>query len=535
LLHTLDIIAKVVFVFFFFGLCIFIHELGHLLVALWRKLYVERFSVGFGKKLWGTTIHGVEYIVSALPFGGYVALPQLDPTDEPKTSDGTVLPSGPPLSRALTAVAGPVANVLFGFFLGLFIWWLGSYEPAPAHDCLVLGVPAVAPLYQDGLTNKDEILEVNGAESSSPFLEEVVKTLPATEEPITLAVRRRGEQGIREITYTPVPNPEYLAGLRPGDRIVAVDGEGFNRGAKQMLEQIVLATDEVVLGVLRDGEEETIRYNPLGNPLAEGLGYPFFEIKVPVAFGAIQPGSPAERAGLKRGDILLEIDGDEVENAGFFIDRVTASKGQPMRLKVEREGKIIEFADLRAEEMEIDGETDFRIGAGLDEPMVLTHPNPWEQFVDVFQRTKRTLGSLFAPIVQRRSLVRPRHMSGPVGIIQMIFYKVFTDGYRGGLSFIILVTYSLAFFNLLPLPVLDGGHIVYAFIEIVFRRKIPTRVVHWLQTAFAVLLISFMAYVTFYDVRRSPRFLRFFFPQKSEAVEQPPAAAPPEAAAAEEN
>jgi regulator of sigma E protease len=166
--------------------------------------------------------------------------------------------------------------------------------------------------------------------------------------------------------------------------------------------------------------------------------------------------------------------------------------------------------------------------------MVLTHPTPWKQFVDVFQRTKRTLGSLFAPIVQHRSLVRPRHMSGPVGIIQMIFYKVFTDGYRGGLSFIILVTFSLAFFNLLPLPVLDGGHIVYAAIELVFRRKIPTRVVHWLQNAFAVLLISFMVYVTFYDVRRSPRFLRFFFPEKTEAVEQP-AEPPPAATETEEN
>lgn len=534
MLHILDIIAKVLFVFVFFGFCIFIHELGHLLVALWRKLYVERFSVGFGKKLWGTTINGVEYVVSALPFGGYVALPQLDPTEEPKTSDGTILPSGPPLSRALTAVAGPVANVLFGFFLGLFIWWFGAYEPIPAHDCLVIEVPAVAPLFHDGLRPQDEILEVDGAKSPSRHLDELVKSLPATDEPITLTVRRRGTEEIREIVYTPVPNPEYQAGLRAGDRIVAVNGEGFSRGATQMLEQIVLATDEVVLSVRRNGEERTIQYSPIGNPLAEGLGYPFFQVKAAVALGNIQPGSPADRAGLKRGDVLLEVDGEEVQNTGFFIDRIMASEGRPIHLKVEREGDILEFADLRAEEMEIGGESAFRIGAGLDDPRILTHPNPWEQFVDVFQRTKRTLGSLVAPIVQRRSLVRPRHMSGPVGILQMIFYKVFTDGYRGGLSFIILVTFSLAFFNLLPLPILDGGHIVYALFEIVFRRKLPTRLVHVLQTVFAVLLISFMAYVTFYDVRRSPRFLRFFFPQKNEAVEEP-AAAPPDATAVEEN
>jgi regulator of sigma E protease len=138
LLHTLDIIAKVLFVIVFFGLCIFIHELGHLLVALWQKLYVEKFSLGFGKKIWGTTINGVEYIISMLPFGGYVALPQLDPSDEPKTSDGTPLPSGPPVARMLTALAGPLANVLFGFFLGLFIWWFGAWEPVSQTKCEVL-------------------------------------------------------------------------------------------------------------------------------------------------------------------------------------------------------------------------------------------------------------------------------------------------------------------------------------------------------------------------------------------------------------
>lgn len=544
MLHALDIIAKVLFVVVFFGLCIFIHELGHLLVALWRKLYVERFSVGFGKKLWGTTVNGVEYIISALPFGGYVALPQLDPSDEPKTSDGTPLPSGPPVSRALTAVAGPLANIVFGFFLGLFIWWFGTWEPIPSPECTVLSVPTVMPLYKDGLKMKDDILEVNGVKAESPYLEEIVKDLPASTEPITLTVKRKDEAEPRAITYHPELNPEYEAGLRPGDRIVEVDGEPFALGAKQMLEQIVLATDTITLTVLRDGEQLPISYKPHANPLAEGLGYPFFEVQAPVALGEIAKGSPAERVGLKKGDVLLEVDNAQVENAGFFIDHVIASKGAPMTLKVKRfidnegkrEPKLLTFTDLRAEPMTIKGDTEYRIGAGLDEPKELAYPNPWKQFVDVFSRTKRTLTSLFAPVVHKRTLVHPRHMSGPIGILQMILFKVFTDGYRGGLSFIILVTFSLAFFNLLPLPVLDGGHIVYSFIEIVFRRRLPTRFVYWLQTSFAVLLISFMAYVSFYDVRRAPRFLRFFFQKDTEAVEesaQPPPEQPDEPEAKE--
>ena len=86
LLGLLKTIGILLFVLVFFGLCIFVHELGHLVVALWRGLHVERFSIGFGKKIWGVTRNGVEYIVSALPFGGYVALPQLEPSDIPEDS-----------------------------------------------------------------------------------------------------------------------------------------------------------------------------------------------------------------------------------------------------------------------------------------------------------------------------------------------------------------------------------------------------------------------------------------------------------------
>jgi RIP metalloprotease RseP len=538
LLHILDIIAKVLFVVVFFGLCIFIHELGHLLVALWQKLYVERFSVGFGKKIWGKTVNGVEYIVSMLPFGGYVALPQLDPSDEPKTSDGTPLPSGPPVSRALTAVAGPLANVLFGFFLGLFIWWFGTWEPIASHQCKVLSVPPVLPLYENGLKETDEVLSVNGVEVDGywdqvvqDLPKSIVAVLPKTDEeakeakPLLLKVLHEDSKEPVEIEYKPTPNPEYVAGLRPGDAIVAVDGKGFDRGSKSMNEKIVLATGTVRLTVRHNGEERTIRYKPAGNPLAEGLGYPFFEVETPVAISHLEKNSPAEKAGLKVGDQLLEINGQEVENPAFFSTHVRDTKGEPFTVTVKRKDKergdeILEIGDLRAEEMTIDGDTHYRIGAGLDVPRTLEHPNPWQQFVSVFTRTKDTLASLFAPMVHKRSLVRPKHMSGPIGILQMIFFKVFTDGYRGGLSFIILVTFSLAFFNLLPLPILDGGHIVYSLIEIVFRRKLPTRVVYWLQTVFAVLLISFMAYVSFYDVRRAPRFWHFFFGKEKENTEE---------------
>ncbi len=100
-------------------------------------------------------------------------------------------------------------------------------------------------------------------------------------------------------------------------------------------------------------------------------------------------------------------------------------------------------------------------------------------------------------------------MSGPLGIIMMLWYKLKLEGLRGGFSFIILITFSLAMVNLLPLPILDGGHIVYALLEMILRRRLPTRLVAILQNTFAVLLIGLMLYITAFDGKRLMQRLSF--------------------------
>ncbi len=449
---------------FFFGLCIFLHELGHLLVALWRGLHVERFSIGFGKKLWGRTHKGVEYIVSALPFGGYVALPQLDPTEEPTTSDGKPLPPGPPVDRILTAVAGPFANVLFGFFLALFVWEIGVDKPAPADYCDVLSVP----------------------ETSA----------------------------------------EYKAGLRPGDRIVAVNGKGFVRGWEELSHVITLSPGAVVLSVQRGAEKRDITYRPDKNPETEGLGYPFFSVWVPIVLRRVMPNSPAQAAGLLAGDRILRVNGEPLEKTDEFITCVQESAGRELPLTVERDGRKLTVSGLRAELKQTDSGPTYRIGVEFG-AYVRTHPTPWEQAVSIFRQTRDTLRALFT----RGSHVKARHMSGPVGIVQIIWLKVSAGGFIEGLSFIILITFNLAFLNMLPLPVLDGGHIVFGLLELISRRRLPTRVAHALQTAFAALLICFMLYVTFHDIKRSLRIRRLRSAAAAEEQQKP--AAPADAGATE--
>ena len=455
----------ILFVFAFFGLCIFVHEFGHLLAALRLGLYVERFSIGFGRKLWGTRYRGVEYVVSALPFGGYVALPQLDPTDGPQTADGQELPPVSPAKRALTALAGPAANVLFGFFLALFIWWLGVYRPAPAESCTVVSVPEHAP--------------------------------------------------------------EYQAGLRSGDLVVTVNGDTFRRGWDELNQKITLSSGEVTLGVRRNGETLQVQYRPAPNPEYEGLGYPFFTVRVPVVVRGVMSGSPAAAAGLQAHDRIVAVDGKILLDMDDFVETVRGSAGRPMDVVVERDGSEVQIRGMQAQLQHVDGRPVYQIGVRYG-AFVLMHPNPWEQFVQVFTRTRDTL----RPMLKKDSLVRPRHMSGPLGILQMLWYHLVLYGWRGGLSFVILLSFSLAFFNLLPIPVLDGGHILFAAVELAIRRRIPMRIAYGLQTVFAVLIVALMLYITFFDVRRLPRFLRLFRGEaETETTESvPERTAPPPAA-----
>ena len=450
----------ILFVVFFFGLCIFVHELGHLLAALWRGLVVEKFSIGFGKKLWGFRRNGVEYQISMIPFGGYVALPQLDPSEHPTASDGKPLPHAKPLDRIITAIAGPVFNILFGFLLGFVVWWAGVYKPAPAAWCDVYSVPATSP--------------------------------------------------------------EYAAGLRPDDRIIKVNGAGFANGWSDVAERIVLSSGQVTLTFRRGVEVKEIIYQPKPNPETEGLGYPFFKVRAPTVLRMILPGSAAAAAGLKAGDLILKVNGTAVEDSFAFIEHIRASAGKPMALLIERQGQRQELSAVRAHADTVDGKTVYRIGAEIDAPVILAHPTPVEQLCEVWQKTADTLKPLFT----RGSLVKARHMSGPIGIAQVIAVKV-SRGIRDGLAFIVFVSFSLALFNLLPIPVLDGGHIFLAVVEWVIRRPVPVKVAYVLQNIFAVLLIGFMLYVTVFDIKRSGKIWKLLRPEPApEAPVIPPPAAP---------
>ncbi|MGN0867601.1 MAG: site-2 protease family protein [Oligosphaeraceae bacterium] len=652
----LSVILKILFIVFFFGFCVFIHEFGHLLVALWKGLHVEKFSVGMGPKLWGFTYRGVEYVISWLPFGGFVSLPQLDPTDTPQSSDNKPLPHATPGARAWTAFAGPLFNVLFGFLLATIMWAAGLWRPVPSTSVVVGSLPAYLP-HAAPFSRDSQLLSVDHipVQDSPPLSWEAfchrLGTRDAVPQELTLTILEPGAQESREVTFTPEKNPEWEAGVRPGDRILEVNGSSFQGGAEDFQKEYVYGNrGQVSLKVVRQGEPLAFSYVPARNPDREELAFPFMEVLNPVHVAEIRPGSPAEKAGLQGGDQLLSLNHtnlrspmelekllQELPEGAATLEVEAARNGAalpPATLSLEdqsqptpetlgfafhvlvygcspdspaakaglRQGDQIlslkrlapaEGATTQPDTLVVREITDFQkfvresgaiplevtyvrdkkerqailtpyflperpgvplLGVVLTSelPRSIQHVTPWTQFTEVLNTTTRTLGLLFAPLTSRAksaitgkprqtpsAQVGIRHMSGPLGIIQALWYKLKYEGYRGGFSFIILISFSLAFMNLLPLPVLDGGHILFAAVEAVTRRRIPATFFKYVYNTFAVLLILMMLYITLFDGRRILRYSRqgtkVQRQEKKQATPaEEPTAAPEEAPAAPE-
>lgn len=282
-MQILSIIGSALFMIFFFGMCIFIHELGHFLVARWCGLHIVAFSIGF-KKIWAKKINGVEYRIGCIPVGGYVDLPQIDASgDKIVDENGNPLPRVAPWKRLVTAFAGPFFNILFALFLGCFVWYFGLPQSTPKLREMAVGT-----------------VQVN--------------------------------------------KPEYNAGLRPGDVIFLFNGKPFERTWTEFSRDIMLNVGDVKLTVRKpDGGIADVVYQPAVNrqvaPNAK-VPVPFFTVDLPVVV-APQKGSPAEKAGLREGDLVLKLNGKPVWCEDFWY-LVRVCGGRPLHITYKRGDSVSE-------------------------------------------------------------------------------------------------------------------------------------------------------------------------------------------------
>ncbi len=529
-LEYLENAGAVVFVFLALGFCIFSHELGHFLAAKLMGLHVDAFSLGF-KPFWRKKYKGVEYRLGWLPFGGYVELPQVDASDAiPKSADGRELPRATPLARIVTAAAGPLFNIISGLLIGCIVWAVGIPQSTPKmREITVQSIPENSPEYRAGLRQGDVIVKLNGKEffdSWQKFVEKILYTI----DDVTLEVRRNGKT--LKISYLPEDNPnapgtagkEKFAypfftplipiklypesgsaaekcGIKAGDVVLSVNGIQMEK-FEDFISCVNFSNGKVLtLELLRGKEKISLQCFPEAVPGMEKnerflAGFEFAPDTLTVK--TLMPGGNAAKAGLKAGDEIISVAGKKINSIKEFQDFTAKNKNIPFSVQIKRDGKNMEIT-LVPQRFAA-----YQIGVRF---AMYDHPDPWQQFVSVLEMSWKslrgiatTIGNKLA-ITESSSSLKPSHMSGTLGIGVILFNSIRTS-FAYGIYFTGVISFALAIFNLLPLPVLDGGHIFFGVFEIIFRRPFPAPLLKVLTYIFIALLILLMIFVTFSDVRR---------------------------------
>jgi len=428
---------------FLFGSTVAAHEFGHYLAARKMGLVVERFAIGFGPKIYGRVIDGVEWQLNLLPLGGFVQLPQMSPAEgiEGKTSKEVKdLPPASPKAKIITALAGPVASLALGVLCSIESW--------------IGGVP-------------------------------------------TNMIYRTTTVG-----WVEPGSPAYKAGVLPGDRILAIDGQRPDRWAGRpgaVVESILLGTNrEILLEVDRNSREiVTLRITPERDQEMEGLrklGFEMYPAQTAVVNKVIE-GGPAARAGIRPGDIIRSVNGVRVWNPAAVKAAVDSGR-ESLVLGVEDSQGKARTVRLRPEKAMNRQERMMGVVWKPNE-IQITHPNPLEQIGSAAGMVFRTLNALVSPA----SSVGVKHLSGPLGIFERLVSLLQTDP-RLVIYFSVILNVNLAVLNLLPIPVLDGGHIMFSIIEAFRRRQMQAKTIERIQTAFVILLAGFFVLVTYHDSMR---------------------------------
>jgi len=445
-------------VILFFGASIFIHEYGHYIAARWRKLKIERFSIGFGPRLFGwKDKQGVDWRVSLFPLGGYVALPQLA---DMRAIEGTGAEQAhplPPLSYAdkmIVAGAGAFFNVLFALALGTVLW--------------ITGLPV------------------------SEELESTTVGYVASELVDAEGMQREG--------------PALRAGLQPGDRILSIDGEQVGDwedivyGITTGVGRTASGNPRTELRIERDGRELELEVFPVLDEF-EGIRRIGLAPATSLLIGQVMENSPAQVAGLLPGDRLTAANGQALHHTISLSRLIRDNPQDPIELSLVRDGSE-RAVTLTPEEVVYNqaGDTTPMIGVRWEQVYEMRHINPFTQVVDAVDVTFRVLGALLHP----KSDVGISNLSGPVGIGYTL-YVISQIGILEVLSIVVLININLAILNLLPIPVLDGGHMAFATIGKLRGKPLSPNLVASAQGAFMIVFLMIFIYVTFFDVGRVKR------------------------------
>src|SRR6202167_5542304 len=423
------------------GFMILIHEFGHYAVAKLLGVRVEQFAIGFGKRLVGFRKGETDYRINAIPLGGYVKMSGENPMDE-RTGDPAEFMSHPRWHRFLIAIAGPSMNILLAIFL-LTVVYMVHYE---------------YPVFLD----KPAVIE-----------------------------------GVKH------DSPAARAGLQPGDRIVKVELIE-NPTWEQLQPRVWLSPNQPLTVSIPRGDqpvEKTIVPQAMTTSEVGSAGW-FPED--PVIVGQLEASTPAATGGLKEGDRIVDLNGVPLVSIEAMIERLQQTKDTPVNLTVVRDGQTLSFRMTPVlGKTEDPKEQRYRLGfVARSETKVTTLPFSEALSRSLQQNKKYSLLilELAKKIVQGK--VSLRAVSGPIGIAQDAGYAAQQKGWTPLMELTAGISLNLGIFNLLPIPIMDGGVILFLFIEGLMRRDVSLRIKERVyQTAF-VFLVLFAVMVIYNDLMK---------------------------------
>jgi regulator of sigma E protease len=458
-----DIIANVkdvIMLVILFGFAILVHEMGHFLVARWCGLVIDVFSIGFGPAIWKKKVNGVTYKVAWIPFGGYVALPQLDPSSMAIVQGGNASPDAekkpdenneehrnlPPIApwqKIVVSVAGAAGNIV----LAIIIAWVIYLSPNA------------------------------GTSEGGPLIMSVTPECQAFER-----------------------------GLRTGDEIVAVNDKKVATWYDYHLECLLsdTKTQQVKLTIksgkaVKDVIVPTTR-TEIGATTVKGVGK-----FTPCAIKAIVLGASAHEAGMQIDDIVKKFDGIPINSPEQFTDLVYEHDEVPAPIVVERQGKLVSLSVTPRLNKEYNVKM---IGVKVGMP---GHDIPWMQYKKPMDQLNYDASSIRRLL---KALVTPREfhqavggLGGVVSIVATLWVAI-KISILNGLGFLRFLCVNLALINMLPIPVLDGGHVMFSLWEIVTRRRVNPKVANVLVNVFASLLIAAVLFLTYRDIVRLPKIFK---------------------------
>ncbi|HEY5626767.1 MAG TPA: RIP metalloprotease RseP [Nitrospira sp.] len=433
------------------GILVAFHELGHFLAARWVGVKVLKFSLGFGPKLFSRQMGETEYLLSAIPLGGYVKLFGEDDTEAATPDDRRRSFAHQGLwGKVLIVAAGPGFNFILAYLI--FAVWLsvGYTLPVPSFKDIAPVIEAVAadsPAAKAGLMVGDNVKKIDGRDIAT--------------------------------------------------RIELLDAAAKGNGASMTLE------------IIRDGRTETLTLTPIPAPnqstSKEEAGYYLGIEDIPPVVNEVVPGKPAAAAGFREGDRVVSIEGTPIHTWTQMTGLVKESPGKPLHVEVLRESRRVPLTVTPASEtMTVDGQQVQvgKIGIAGPDRSLMRSANPLAAIYNgleaTWKWTELTVIGLYKMIVGD---ISSKNIGGPLTIAK-ISGEAAAQGPSNVIFLIALLSINLGVLNLLPIPILDGGHLLFFLIEGILRKPLGERQREFAQQVGLVLLVGVMVFAFWNDLER---------------------------------